>query len=180
MSELWKPVKGYEGLYEVSNFGRIRTVEREYTQKHYSGIDSHYNVKNKIMRQHKRGNRMFVGLTKDKIQKGYSVSRIVATAFLPNPENFPVVNHKDANPCNNNVENLEWCTQSHNIKYAYDNKTKIPPHMRKVNQYDLDGNFIRTWDSMAEAGRETGSYSNIYKVCQGLRNKAGGYKWQYM
>lgn len=102
MREIFKDVVGYEGLYQVSNLGRVRSS--------YSG---------KILRSatKKRGYQ-YVNLYKDKISKMHQVHRLVAMTFIPNPNNLPIVNHKDEDPTNNNVENLEWCTHTYNINYG--------------------------------------------------------------
>lgn len=180
MEEIWKDITDYEGYYQVSNFGRVRSLDRIGIQRHYSGCDAVHEYKSRMMTIQKWQGRAFVSLTKDRKETKFQVGRLVAMEFIDNPKGYKIVNHLDANPMNNHVSNLEWCDQSRNIQWAYDNGTKIPPHMRKVNQYDLDGNFIKTWDSMAEAGRACGAYCNIYKVCTGKRNHAGGYKWQYV
>lgn len=101
--ELWKDVKGYEGLYQVSNAGRVRAFKSQAILKEQ--VD-HRNRK-KIM-LHDKGKR-----------KNCSVHRLVALAFIENPENYPEINHKDGNTWNNRVENLEWCNHSYNAKHAY-------------------------------------------------------------
>ena len=107
------------------------------------------------------------------------VHKLVAAAFLSNINDYKYINHKDNNPQNNNVKNLEWCSQSYNIKYAYENGNKIPPHMKKVQQIDIDtGKVIGEYKSISEATRITKT-NNISKCCRNLRIKAGGYKWQY-
>lgn len=112
--------------------------------------------------------------------KRYLIHKLVAETFIENPNDYKYINHKDNNTKNNKIENLEWCTQSYNIQYAYDKGNKIPPHMKAVNQYSLSGKFIKTWNSLSEAGRELNIYStNIGKVCKGKRNQTGGYKWAY-
>lgn len=119
--EIWKPVDGYEGAYEVSNLGRVRSVDRIVNtnngHKEYS-----YLVKGKLLKMsyNCKGESGYpvVSLCKDGVAKGHTVHRLVATAFIPNPNNLPVVNHIDCNPSNNAVANLEWCTQSENILWG--------------------------------------------------------------
>lgn len=183
MEEIWKDIPNYEGLYQASNLGRIRSLLREWKQKHYSGINSHYKKEGKIMKLRERNGNgyLYVALTKNKKQKKYLVHRIIAKTFLKRKESENYINHLDCNKKNNRIDNLEWCTQSHNIKYAYDNKTKIPPHMRKIKRMDLNNNYIDEFISIQEAGRQTKiKASNIGKCCRGKRNHAGGYKWQYI
>ena len=178
--EEWKPIKGYEGFYEISNFGRVRSLDSVFYQRHYSGCMAKHKKQGKIMKLHIRPNGyLAIGLRdKDGHQKSLSIHRLVALHFLDKPEGKDYINHLDANPKNNRVDNLEWCTQSHNIQYAYDNGTKTPPGMKKVNQYDMAGNYIRTWESVTQAER-TLHINNVGAVCRGVRNYAGGCKWQY-
>ena len=102
-NEIWKDIEGYEGLYQVSNKGRVKS----------------FHGKGRIMKPgtHPLGYKV-VPLTKDGETNTKQVHRLVAQAFIPNPENLPVINHKDENPSNNNVENLEWCTQKYNLNYG--------------------------------------------------------------
>lgn len=108
MEEIWKPVVGWESLYEVSSFGRLRSL-------HYKKIRL---LKNNITNLTKNYSYCKVILYNKKFRKTYSVHRLVATAFIPNLKNKLCVNHKDSNPQNNNVNNLEWCTQIENVKHA--------------------------------------------------------------
>ena len=114
VNEEWRDVSGYEGLYQVSNLGRVRSLDR--WRKNGSG---EYKQKGRILNQGDTttGYKQIV-LNKDKKRKTLKVHRLVAIAFIPNPENKPNVNHIDGNPHNNNVENLEWCTQAENVQHA--------------------------------------------------------------
>lgn len=179
MTEEWKDIKGYEGMYQVSNLGRTRSISRDGEQRHYSGKMSHYTYRGRVLRQNYSRHYPTVGLHRNGKQDTRTVHRLVAEHFLSNEENLPEINHKDANPRNNRVDNLEWCTQKYNIQYAYDNGTKIPPHMRKVAQCTEEWEIIRVWDSIAEACRGT-HCKNVMKVCKGEREHAGGYRWKYM
>lgn len=105
MKEIWKPIGGYEGLYEVSNMGRIK---------------SFYNSEERILKKSKTTTGYWkIELRKNKIRKSFKVHRLVAFAFIANPENKPYINHIDGNPLNNKVDNLEWCTQHENLVHAY-------------------------------------------------------------
>ena len=111
--EIWRPIVGYEGLYEVSSYGRVRSLDRYDNKNHFR--------KGLIMKQNDSGNGrgyMSVILCLNGKIKKYLVHRLVAQAFIPNPDNLPEVNHKDENPGNNNVTNLEWCDHSYNINYG--------------------------------------------------------------
>lgn len=118
MQEIWKDIKGYEKLYQVSNLGRIRSLDRIILQ--YNGYDDGERLyKGKILKPCIKPNGYSqVGLWKDKKVKWFIIHRLVAETFIPNPENKPQVNHKDENKQNNNIKNLEWCSCSYNINYG--------------------------------------------------------------
>lgn len=179
--EEWKSIKNYEGLYEVSSLGNVKSLPRNTT-------------KGRILKQSKQAQGYrFVYLSKNGISKKHTIHRLVAQAFIPNPNNYPVINHKDGNVENNCVDNLEFCTQSHNIKEAYRLGLEIPVWLNKkgknhnrskaVNQYDKNGNLIKTWDCIRDASKELNIYSsNIVMCCKHYRgyNYVGGYKWEYV
>lgn len=181
-TEQWKPIKGYEGMYEVSDHGRIRSVDRIGYKRHNSGCMARYFYKGQIIRQ--RASELgykTVGLSKNGKQKHFSVHRLVGFHFLEKPDGKDCINHIDANPSNNHVSNLEWCTQSENIQYAYDHGTKRPPHLKPVGQYDDDWNLIKVWEGQTAAARALGTHqANIMKVCYGEREHAGGFRWKFM
>ena len=119
MKEIWKPIEGFEGLYEVSNTGKVRGVDRIVksrwgTDKVWKGKELAHSIK--YDGYHK------VTLMKDGISYYFSIHRLVANAFIPNPNNLPCVNHKDENPANNNVDNLEWCDVKYNSNYGNRNE----------------------------------------------------------
>ena len=180
-NEIWKPINGYENLYEISNLGRVKSKPREWFQKHRSGkLVKYKKTENLLKLQADRKGYIHVDLFKNKIAERKLVHRLVAEHFIDNPNNYKYINHIDSNPSNNNVKNLEWCTQSYNIKFAYDNGKKIPPHKRSVAQINIKTNeTVYIYSSISEAHRLTG-FNNIGVCCRGLRNKAGGYKWQYV
>ncbi len=122
-NEIWRPIKGYEGLYEVSNMGRVKALKRRKNCNRGYGL-----IKEHIMKPNNHGNCVYyrVPLTDNNhIKKYYLIHRLVAEAFIPNPNSFPQVNHKDSNKLNNTVENLEWCTRAYNVRYAYEKGEKI-------------------------------------------------------
>lgn len=175
--EIWKPIDGYESLYEVSNLGRVRSLDKPYLRRDNGAT---YIIPGRVLACGRNGEYRTVTLHKEYGQKTFSVHRLVAKAFLPQKEGQICVNHLDSNPSNNRADNLEWCTQSHNIQYAYDNGTKVGPHMRDVDQLSLNGEYIRTWHGLAPAARAIGCFpQNIVKVCAGKRDTAGGFKWRY-
>lgn len=182
--EVFKDVLGYEGLYQVSNFGRVKSLKRK--NVFYCGLKKEYlerPVKEKIL-NFSKSNRGYlqVCLTKNGNYKTYTVHRLVAKAFIDNPLNKKTVNHIDGNKLNNCVNNLEWATSSENNKHAFDNGLSKPHNQRKVNQYDLNNNYIKTWNSIAEFLKENNinlKNSGITSCCKGKQKTAYGYKWKY-
>lgn len=170
MEEVWKDIKGYEGLYQVSNFGKIKS-------------------KRKILKQFINHKGYFIiQLSKRNISKTYIVHRLIAEAFIPNTENKPQVNHKDGNKQNNCIDNLEWCTNNENKAHAKINKLcKSSPigekniRAKKVIQYDLNGNFIKKWNCINDIKRgfKLSSASNISLCCKSKLRTAYGFKWKY-
>lgn len=174
MKEIWKDIEGYEGLYQVSNFGRVRRFYK--------------NGKVRILKplSNKKGY-LRVNLRKDNLLKTLSIHRLVAQAFLPNPNNLSQVNHKDEDKTNNNVSNLEWCDAKYNLNYGSRNEKasiKLKNHQKLskvVIQIDKNTNVvINIFPSIREAERQTGfSNAHIQKCCKGKYKTTGGYKWEY-
>lgn len=190
MEEIWKDIKGYERMYQISNYGRIKSLSRFINScKQYSSIG--YYSKEKIKKQSVSKTGYYIcTLCKNGKTRTFKVHRLIAEAFIDNPNNLPIINHKDGNKLNNSIDNLEWCDYSYNNKEAYRqglrernlkwivecNKRK----RKKVNQYDLNNNFIKQYESIHEAESQTKAHHiNIIKVCKGQRITAGGYKWEY-
>lgn len=168
IEEIWKDIPNYEGLYQASNLGRIKSF----------GGKSNHN-EDIILKQRLEK----YGYLRINIKgKRYLVHRLIAITFIPNLNNKKTVNHKDGNKKNNIVDNLEWATASENIKHAYDNKLfkKIPGYenKKKVNQYDLKMNLIKQWESVTQAEKQTG-ITNISRCCLSTYRTAGGFKWKY-
>ena len=181
MQEIWKDIKGYEGLYQVSNLGRVKSL------KFLSNVHKKYYDREKILKTGKdiRGYDVVI-LCRNGVQKGFKVHRLVAEAFIPNPNDLPQVNHIDENKENNCVSNLEFCTNKYNSGYGTRNErisktmTNNSKISKKVNQYDKQGNFIKEWVSLQEAGRQTKiNVRNICSCCKGKYKTAGGYIWKY-
>ena len=192
--EYWKDIPGYEGLYQVSNTGKVKSLNYRCTGKE------------KIISQRIRGKGyLAVTLCKNKIVKHYFVHRLVSTAFLPNPYNLPQVNHKDENKQNNFVwvnedgsvdfekSNLEWCTDEYNKNYGTlpdrrkgrtcvgrGRKSGCGSWSKKIYQYTPGGDFIKEWNSSKEIQSELGFYhKSISKCCLGVYKQSHGYKWSY-
>lgn len=180
--EIWKPIIGYEDKYEISNLGNVRSRDIEVDQRHYSGVMARHVYRGQEIKKHpQRNGYLTVDLHRHGRPKRFLVHRLVGFHFLNKEQGKDYINHLDGNRANNNADNLVWCTQSENVQYAYDLGSKIPPHKKRIGQYDLDGRLIRTWNSIAEAGRGLNIQSpNIGKVCSGIRRKAGGYYWRYI
>lgn len=166
MQEIWKDIKGYNGRYQISDNGNVRSLNYNNTNK------THLLTKTLTPYGYYR-----IGLNKDKKRKLFFVHKLVAEAFIHNPNNYPQVNHIDGNKLNNNVNNLEYCTQSHNIKEAYRLKL-MKPRKIKINQFDLQGNFIKQWHSIKEIELFY-NCRHISDCCKGKRKTAKGFIWKY-
>lgn len=182
-NEHWLPIEDYEDLYQVSNYGRVKSLERKITHR-----NSLKTIKERILKQKTTKNGyQVVTLCKDGKQKMFFVHRLVASAFISNQNNYEQINHKDENKCNNHVENLEWCTAKYNVNYGARNKNvsklligKNNPRSKQVIQLTLDNQFIRTWDSIREIERELGyNNRNICSCCKSRCKTSNGYKWVY-
>lgn len=167
MKEIWKDIKGYEGKYQISNLGRVKSLNYNNTKKEKI-------IKSEITKGYVR-----YRLSKNKKLKRFLAHRLVAEAFIPNPNNYPIINHIDGNPLNNDIKNLEWCTYKYNAQHALktglvemhsfimkDKKTKKTLRIFK-NLYELQENIKLPY------------YSHIYNCCKGTRKSAYGYIWEF-
>lgn len=186
--ETWKPVVGYDGLYEVSNLGRVRSIPRTVRVKR--GKEEYdYHVKGQIIEpQERQHGYLSVCLYGKESKNGRftqkSVHRLVAESFIANPNGYKEVNHKDEDKRNNSLENLEWCNHIYNANYGTckkrrGEKTRNGKKSKAVDQLDMDGNYIRTFPSMQEAGRNGYAAANIYRAIHNQYSQAYGYKWRY-
>lgn len=179
--EIWKPIKGYEGLYEVSNMGRVRSLDRFVRTRNNKLRLS----KGKMLSFGDNGHGYkIVNLSKNNNPALKYVHRLVASAFVENLLDLPEVNHKDENLENNCVDNLEWCTAKYNANYGTRNernrKEKIENYGKKVNQYDLYGNFIRTFPSLSVIEEKYGFFATaISRCCKGKQKTSYGYIWKF-
>lgn len=181
--EKWKDIKNYEGLYQVSNLGNIRSLD--HIRK--NGENKVCLSKGKILKPGiLNTGYSFVVLSKNGKTKGYKVHRLVAETFLKNEKNYKCVNHKDENKQNNNVENLEWCSYLYNNNYGTKKeRLKTSQQKRagkKVNQYDLNNNFIKEWNCFMDIERhlkKKGANAVINACCRGKLKTAYGFRWEY-
>lgn len=172
MIEIWKDIVGYEGLYQVSNMGGVKSLPKiDRLGRFHRGV---------LKSQVDNGNGyLLVNLKHDGVQRMRSVHRLVAEAFIPNDHELPEVNHKDGNKKNNVIDNLEWCTRSENVKHAVDNTLHDYFGQRKVICVELNLVF----DSIKDAENWVGvKGSRISNVCQSKRGckTCGGYHWRYV
>ncbi len=170
--EIWKDIKGYEGYYKISDLGRVKRLER----KRY---DRNQILKERIVKTiyPKNGWYPYLSLCKKGIYKNYTIHRLIAEAFLPNPDNLPCINHKDGNKQNNSISNLEWCDYSHNNREAHRLGLNRGTS-KEVYQFDLNENLIKVWSS----GRKAEQYYNIGHIadcCNKKRKTSGGFIWKY-
>ena len=185
MKEIWKDVKDYEGLYQVSNLGNVRKLRF---------INNIANKEKIFMITPQLINSGYykVMLSKNGGYKNKTLHRLAAETFIPHPENKPQVNHKDGNKANNRVETLEWCSQSENIKHAYKNNLTKPfakgrfgknsLKAKKVNMLDKNtGEIIKTFGSLIDAAHyvNVDKSCHIVSCCKGKLKTAYGYKWEY-
>ena len=164
-SEVWKPVVGYEGLYEVSNIGRVRS------------INFHKSGKAKVMRPSlNTWGYLIVDLRKNNKRHSYAVHRLVALAFIPNPDNLPEINHKNEIKYDNTVDNLEWCTRKYNINYG----TAIKRRSKPIVQFDNNGNVVGKFKSIREASRYCQIDRHSISFCvNGKQKTSKGFVWKY-
>lgn len=187
--EIWKDVDGFEGLYQISSYGKIKSL-------HYYGGD-----REKVLIPIKdKDGYLTIGIWKNKKRHSRKIHRLVAAAFIPNPENLPQVNHKDENPENNMVENLEWCTCRYNINYGTHNlknaiaqtgKKHTAEHIMKIRanapaskpvfMIDSDSmEIIEEFPSASEAARRIkGTATNVSFACRNQGTKYKGCFWRY-
>lgn len=188
-TEEWKDIPGYENLYKISSNGIVKSYDKIVRT-------GKYNQKRKILGRIlkftlTRGGYYTVGLTKDRKQKFYFVHRLVAITFVDNPNNYPIINHRNAIRTDNRVSNLEWCTYSYNTLYSFrkmgrkaTNKGERgakSPLSKEIHQIDLQtGCIIETYIGTYDASARTNiNRYDIIRCANGKAKSAGGFKWKY-
>lgn len=183
-NEIWKDIIGYEGYYQISSFGRVRSLKRIIIDKN----NNKHTINEKILKPHKSiQGYLTVSLLKIRNNKRIRIHRLVALHFIENINNYSQVNHKDFNRENNNVDNLEWMTPSQNVKYSWDNgrygdsKLITKEANKKCSKKVLCVDLNTVFESARKASREFNiAISSISQCCNKKRKSAGGYKWQYL
>lgn len=161
---MWKEIKGFEGLYQVDECGNVLNLKKGVFLKPFDNGNGYLKVHL---------------LKNGKDTKKY-IHRLVAEAFIPNPEGLAEVNHKDEDKTNNYVHNLEWCSRKYNLNYGRHNQKMSLTKSKAILQIDSNNNLIREFISAREAEKVLGiNNSNIIQCCKGKRNTAGGYYWSY-
>ena len=174
-NEEWRDVVGYEGLYQVSNQGRVKSLERK---------NSHgRTVKERILKgTPDKDGYLKIGLYGSTgKQKWFQVHRLVGEAFIQNPDEKPQINHINEIKTDNRACNLEWCTCKQNINHGSRNERVAKALGKPIGQYKLDGQLIKVWSSTATVERQTGfSQGSIWGVASGRYKQAYGYIWKYI
>ena len=163
MKEIWKDIKDYEGLYQVSNLGRVKSLK-----------------KNKILKG-LIGEYIHVVLYKENTRKNKKVHRLVAENFINNINNYDCINHKDENKFNNNVNNLEWCSKKYNCNYGIRNeKMSKTKSQYKIVQKDKNEQIVKIWNNVWDLRNNTSYNINVIRqCCKGKCKSVYGYKWEY-
>ena len=171
MKEIWKDIKGYEGLYQISNLGRVKS----FRESAKFGKQKEYILKPSMINS---GYHVVTLYKKDRTRRKHQLHRLVADAFIPNTENLPCINHKDENKINNEVSNLEWCTYSYNNNYGTAKERARKTRMKFIHQQRTDGKAIAVYCSIDAACELLGyDKSTLEEWCK--NGTGGGYLWRY-
>ena len=172
MQEIWKDVVNYGGMYKVSNLGNVMS---------FNGKTEVPSKTGHLLKQHNFNKYKSVTLSKKGERKTYLVHRLVASAFVPNPNGYNEINHIDENPSNNNADNLEWCTREYNMAYGTARVRQGITYGKPIEQSTIDNIPIATYCSAEIASKISGiDASSIGKCCNNKRKYAGGYSWKYI
>ena len=170
--EVWKDIFGFEGFYQVSDKGRVRSLDRKVWKKNHNAFNS---IKGRMLKPYESTGYWKVMLKSGDRRRRVNVHRLVAEEFLPNPEKLEYVNHKDENKKNNNLENLEWCTQKYNVYYGKNSK------IRPIVATNIFTGEQTRYPSMMEAGRICGfDHRRISETCRNKRESYKDHYWHYL
>lgn len=167
MKEIWKSITGYEGLYEVSNLGRVKS------------LDYHRTGKEKILSPGVCRGYLYVALCKNGKRKNYRIHRLVGSAFIDNPDNLPCINHKDQNRGNNQLDNLEFCTYQYNNTYNNRHIKSARKISKKIGCYK-DGELIKVYQATRDVDKDGFHHQHVCACCKDNRKSHGGYQWKYL
>lgn len=183
-NEIWKDVKGYEGIYQVSNLGRVRSLDRIIIKRHpKSGIPTEYRHKGRIMKPISYPNGyLTICLKNERKKENWLIHRLVGKAFVSGYFEGADINHKNEDVTDNRADNLEWCTRSYNLQYNGRAKRVGIVQGKAVEQWTLDGKLVETFDTIRQAEAKTGIHrQSISGSClqkYGCKT-AGGYRWKF-
>lgn len=192
--EEWRDVVGYEGMYQVSSEGRVKSLSR-------TSLSGHV-LKERILKPSNTRGYLMANLTKDGCEKKFLIHRLVAVAFIPNPNGKPEINHLNEIKGDNRVDNLEWCTRSENINHGTGNQRRVAntdykkrnqhPNWIKAHenidysyrykpviQFDKNWNMIRKWHKLAAVSEMGFDPTNVSRVCKNKKGLAHGYRWRW-
>ncbi len=171
---MWKDIDGYNGIYQVSNLGRVKSI----SFRNNKTIKSREKILKTKTNSKKR---VYIMLYKNGKRRNLTVHRLVASAFLPNPNSLPEVNHIDGNPTNNNINNLEWCTKSHNAKHAYENELNNLKEYNKSRKKPIIRNDGIKYNSAYDCAKALGvSVCSVRDVLKGRIKTVKGYSFSYL
>jgi hypothetical protein len=190
--EIWKDIKGYEGLYQISNYGRVKSLKRIIKDKNNRSIP----IKEKILKLNDNGlGYKFICLTdNNNKKKKFYIHRLVAIMFIPSEEGKDIINHLDCNPSNNYYKNLEWTTKKGNTEYMiklnrnvrtkeWINKLRasaIKNYGKKVKRINIRTGKTKIYACLNDTKKDGFTTSSVSQCCNNIRNKHKGYKWEFV
>lgn len=178
--EVWKDIKGYEGIYKVSNLGRVKSSDRMIHYGVHGDPSAKCFRKGRILREGIQSGYKAISLSKEGKVKRCLIHRLVAESFVPNPNNYPEVNHRDEDKLNNRADNLEWCTKSYNINFGNRNNEVRKKFSKPVIGVNIKNKSVIRFNSIGEAKKYGYSAAHISSCCLGKRVQHKGYRWCFV